>query len=493
MLQISTWLVIVNLLLQFTFSLCGEASIILQSVRLPSGNVELRCIASDEKIETTAIRLGCDLKINKVCRKNCTRICPTSDGRMDCSSTPDDGIVDCRYRRLSESEATITYELSTAAAKANFWCLFRGSSSHVYVHMPLLKKLTRTGALSRPKKLKTSQQMRDAENPNLDGNAANLQMLFTTEVVFIVAICTVASCLLNLIFCICCQTSRNYLHRLALGGPRSQVTEACLCVKSLAETYRPKHLAVTRGRRTRWGNTVYPHYKLPLTDPTPRRKPLALMSHFPSFHSPRSPTDEEVAEEVIYDDAHQSNIYPSEGKSSSQQIPAYDGCVPEFPGSHGTGQKCIVDKDGLVYVAMGRVSQTSQQLRRTSAGSKGTLTTFLPDAIPKITDRLHGLSNSSRLESLPLQNKSLSSWKPGGETSDEIPKDFSYSSTPVCRPEFFKHPATAEAILRSHNSSIPFVDQNNGDERTDDSFTTSKDLLRPTYEIAMKRSDPKPF
>ncbi|VDD79905.1 unnamed protein product [Mesocestoides corti] len=265
---------------------------------------------------------------------------------MDCSSTPDDGIVDCRYRRLSESEATITYELSTAAAKANFWCLFRGSSSHFLLD----------------------------------------------------------------------------LDRLALGGPRSQVTEACLCVKSLAETYRPKHLAVTRGRRTRWGNTVYPHYKLPLTDPTPRRKPLALMSHFPSFHSPRSPTDEEVAEEVIYDDAHQSNIYPSEGKSSSQQIPAYDGCVPEFPGSHGTGQKCIVDKDGLVYVAMGRVSQTSQQLRRTSAGSKGTLTTFLPDAIPKITDRLHGLSNSSRLESLPLQNKSLSSWKPGGETSDEIPK-----------------------------------------------------------------------
>ena len=41
-----------------------------------------------------------------------------------------------------------------------------------------------------------------------------VEMRFTAEAVLIIAICTIASCILNLVFCICCQLSRRYLSEL---------------------------------------------------------------------------------------------------------------------------------------------------------------------------------------------------------------------------------------------------------------------------------------
>lgn len=126
-----------------------------------------------------------------------------------------------------------------------------------------------------------------------------------------------------------------FLEGLAKGGPRNSATETCLCLKSLADTYRPRRFGFVRGGHrgggegggssVQWSRTAaQSSFKLPLTEPTPRRKPLTALTYFPSYHheplcSPSDPPQPPL-EEVIYDDVHQSTIYLSKGDLASQHV-----------------------------------------------------------------------------------------------------------------------------------------------------------------------------
>ncbi|VDO15069.1 unnamed protein product [Rodentolepis nana] len=125
--------------------------------------------------------------------------------------------------------------------------------------------------------------------------------------------------------------------RLSKGSSRNHSLENCLCIKSLADTYKPKRLEFKRktpysGRcgsiggggtsSALWSQVALPPtFKSPLTEPTPRRKPLSNIAYFPSYHNellgePQSP----MPDEVVYDDVHQSTVDLNNGESASQQV-----------------------------------------------------------------------------------------------------------------------------------------------------------------------------
>lgn len=126
---------------------------------------------------------------------------------------------------------------------------------------------------------------------------------------------------------------------MAKGAPRNHVTESCLCLKSLSDTYKPKRTGSKRGgpysrsnvggvgSSALWSPVVLPgSYKFPPTEPIQRRKPLTALTYFPSFHndppitlSPSEPQSP-APDEVIYDDVHQSTIYLNNGDSVSQHV-----------------------------------------------------------------------------------------------------------------------------------------------------------------------------
>ncbi|KAM3188098.1 hypothetical protein ACTXT7_000962 [Hymenolepis weldensis] len=120
-------------------------------------------------------------------------------------------------------------------------------------------------------------------------------------------------------------------NNLSKGSSRNHSLENCLCIKSLANTYKPKRLEFKRkGPYNSGGGGISsalwsqiappPSFKIPLTEPTPRRKPLSNLAYFPSYHNelPNEPQSS-MPDEVVYDDVHQSTIYLNNGDSASQQ------------------------------------------------------------------------------------------------------------------------------------------------------------------------------
>ncbi|KAL5107217.1 hypothetical protein TcWFU_000159 [Taenia crassiceps] len=516
MLQVLTWSVSVSLLLQLTSRVGAEPIITLQPVRMPNGNVELQCTTSGDQFETAAIRLGCDIRSSKVCRENCTLFCPLIDGHRNCTGMSDDGVISCRYSRPSESTARVVYELGSVSAntRVNFWCIYLDKSSPIFTHTSLKKKSGRAGALSRPKKLKSAPQAKELQHPNPGGDAAKLQMHFTAEVVFIIAVCTIGSCLLNLIFCICCQISRRYLKGLAKGGPRNSATETCLCLKSLADTYRPRRFGFARSGHRRGGeggrssaqwNRMAPQgsFKLPLTEPTPRRKPLTALAYFPSYHHeplcPPSDPPQPSPEEVIYDDVHQSTIYLNKGELASQQNLGSEAYPTGAPGSPGSGQNYIVDQNGMVYLAMGHVSQTPQQMRSNLAASRVTLTTFQPDNTSKLDQQSQGRRNSSHSGQLPSLHNPPSTWAPRKESNDAIQKTSNVNlELPGLPPQPLRVvplqcKTKMPSVQSSLNPPIPFADQANNNDDFDDIFDMSKDTLLPRRHNTTKKPNPEPL
>ncbi|KAL5967458.1 hypothetical protein TSMEX_004804, partial [Taenia solium] len=515
-LEALAWSVSVSLLLHLASRVDAEPSITLQPVRMPNGNVELQCTASGDDVETAMILLGCDVRSSKVCRENCTLFCPLIDGHRNCTGISDDGIISCRYSRASESTARVVYELGSVSAntKVNFWCIYHGKSSPIFTHTSLKMKSGRAGALSRHKKLKSAPQAKELQHPNPDGDAAKLQMRFTAEVVFIIAICTIGSCLLNLIFCVCCQMSRKYLKGLAKGGPRNSATETCLCLKGLADTYRPRRFGFARGghrgggegsrSNMQWSRMASQgSFKLPLTEPTPRRKPLTALTYFPSYHHeqlcPPSDPPQPPLEEVIYDDVHQSTIYLTKGDLASQQNLVSEVYPTGVPSSSGNGQNYIVDQNGMVYLAMGHVSQTPQQLRPNLAASRVTLTTFQPENSPKVDQQSQRRRNSSHSGQLPSLHTPSTAWMPRRESNDAIQKtpninlDLSGLPPQPLRAVPSQYKTKTPSIQSSLNPPIPFADQINSNDDFDDIFDMSKDTLLPRHHSETKKPNPEPL
>lgn len=512
-----------SLLLQLTSRVRAEPSITLQPVRLPNGNVELQCTASGDHVDTAMIRLGCDIRSSKVCRENCTLICPLIDGHPNCTRISDDGVTSCRYSRSSESTARVVYELGWASAntRVNFWCIYGGKSSPIFTHTPLKKKSGRAGALSRPKKLKSTRQAKELEHPDPGGDAAKLQMHFTAEVVFIITICTIGSCLLNLVFCVCCQMSRRYLKGLAKGGPRNSATETCLCLKSLAETYRPRRIGFTRGGYRKGGSfgvdivseggrssaqwrrmAAQESFKLPLTEPMPRRKPFTALTYFPSYHHeplcPPSNPPQPSLDEVIYDDVHQSTVYLNKGDLASQQNMASEDYLAGVSSSPGGGQNYIVDQNGMVYMAMGHVSQTPQQLRSNLAASRVTLTTFQPESSSKLDQQIQGRRNPSHSGQFASLNNPSTSWAPRRESNDALQLTSNINPDLVGLPPQSPRGITTQSktktpsLQSSLNPPIPFADQINNNDDFDDLFDMSRDTLLPRRHNTTKKPSKEP-
>ncbi|VDM16314.1 unnamed protein product [Hydatigera taeniaeformis] len=391
----------------------------------------------------------------------------------NCTGIPDDGVISCRYSRPSESTARVVYALGSASAntRGNFWCIYRGKSSPIFTHIPLKKKSGRAGALSRHKKLKSAAQAKAMEHPNPDGDAAKLQ-------------------------------------GLAKGGPRVPATETCLCLKSLADTYRPRRFGFTRGGYSRgdsfgvdtigncgrsnapWGRmTAQGTFKLPLTEPMPRRKPLTALTYFPSYHqeplcSPSDPPQPPL-DEVIYDDVHQSTVYLNKGDIASQQNLTSEDCLTGLAGSPNSGQNYIVDQNGMVYLAMGHVSQTPQLLRSNLAASRVTLTTFQPENGSKLDLQIQGRRNSSHSGQFPPLNSPSINWAVQRESNDTIPKtsniNLEVSGLPPqpLRTVPSQGKTKTPSLQSSLNPPIPFADQINNNDDFDDLFDMSRDTLLP--------------
>ncbi|KAM7542035.1 hypothetical protein Aperf_G00000008809 [Anoplocephala perfoliata] len=440
--------------------------------------------------------------------------------RPDCTGLVDDGVIGCSYDRLSKSSARITYMLDglSSGPPASFWCTYHDQNSSVFTLTPKKKISARAAAILRSKRLKSANLAKDAEPPSPDGDAAKLQMRVTAEVVFIIAICTLASCLLNLIFCVCCQMSRKYLHRLAKGAPRNHILESCLCLKSLSDTYKPKRFKRAGpfsrsnegvvGSSALWNPLVLPGgYKFPPSEPIQRRKPLTNLTYFPSVHNDPSvalPPQNPAPDEVIYDDVHQSTIYLNNGDSLSQHnalftsknIP-FDGILPSVSGSTNNGQNCIVDQNGMVYMAMGHVSQTPQPLRASLAASRVTLTTFQPEGSPKIGQRVPS-QGSARSGIFNTPTTPSVSWMPRKETVRNVQINSAANQDLRGLPPQTQHSSTSKSetktasIPSSLNPPIPFTDQMTNDEDLDDIFDMSKDTLLKSRNNESRKKQ-KPF
>ena len=118
----------------------------------------------------------------------------------------------------------------------------------------------------------------------------------------------------------------SFVEGLAKGGQRNKFTEDCLCLKSLADTYKPRRHRFARGvlrgdsSSALWSRVAnHGSLKLPSSEPMPRRKSL---THFPSYHNEISTPSRPPPppEEVIYDDVHQSTVYLNRIESASQQV-----------------------------------------------------------------------------------------------------------------------------------------------------------------------------
>uniref|UniRef100_A0A0R3W0P9 IRS-type PTB domain-containing protein n=1 Tax=Taenia asiatica TaxID=60517 RepID=A0A0R3W0P9_TAEAS len=338
-------------------------------------------------------------------------------------------------------------------------------------------KSGRAGALSRHKKLKSAPQAKELQHPNPDGDAAKLQ-------------------------------------GLAKGGPRNSATETCLCLKGLADTYRPRRFGFARGghrgggegsrSNMRWSRMVAQgSFKLPLTEPTPRRKPLTALTYFPSYHHeqlcPPSDPSQPPLEEVIYDDVHQSTIYLTKGDLASQQNPISEVYPTGVPSSSGNGQNYIVDQNGMVYLAMGHVSQTPKQLRSNLAASRVTLTTFQPENSSKLDQQSQGRRNSSHSGQLPSLHTPSTSRTPRRESNDAIQKtpsinpDLSGLPPQPLRAVPSQYKTKTPSIQSSLNPPIPFADQINSNDDFDDIFDMSKDTLLPRHHSETKKPNPEPL
>ncbi|KAM3188097.1 hypothetical protein ACTXT7_000961 [Hymenolepis weldensis] len=109
----------------------------------------------------------------------------------------------------------------------------------------------------------------------------------------------------------------------------------------------------------------------------------------------------------------------------SRNLP-FDGFLPSVPGTPANGQKCIVDQNGMVYVAMCHVSQTPRQLRANLTASRVTLTTFQPEASPKLNQLPQGgQDNSIRAGPIATLNLPSVNYLPRKEFSGNAQKNSS--------------------------------------------------------------------
>nr|CDS32711.1 hypothetical protein HmN_000454600 [Hymenolepis microstoma] len=495
MLRTLQWFVLLSIgLVDFVSSINAEDEIALNHMLLEDENIALQCIASGAQSEEYAIRLGCNIRENEICRENCTELCPIINGQRNCSKIRDDEVVGCRYEMLSNSSVKITYELgnATSSPPIKYWCTYRGKVSQGYTRNSVKQPLGRAVAITWSRRRRSASQLQNVEQPNSDSDATRLQMHFTSEVVFVVAICAILSCLVNIICCICCQMSRKYLNRLSKGSSRNHNLENCLCIKSLADTYKPKRIGFKRkgpygGRdggtsSALWSQVALPpSFKIPLTEPTPRRKPLSNIAYFPSYHNELlGEPQNSIPDEVVYDDVHQSTIDLNNGESVSQQNLPPDGFLSSVPGTPSSGQKCIVDQNGTVYVAMGHVSQTPRQLRANLAASRVTLTTFQPEPSPKLSHRPQGSQDISiRAGPATIPNLPSVNYMPRKELSGNAQKNSSANQDLMgLPPQMHKKPEEKTASISSGlNPPIPFADHAGNEDEFDDIFDMSKNTL----------------
>ncbi|VDL19913.1 unnamed protein product [Hymenolepis diminuta] len=360
--------------------------------------------------------------------------------------------------------AIITYDLGKANSSPpiKYWCTYRGKVSQGYTRSSVKQRLERT-AMTRFKRLRPAVQIQKVEQPNSDSDAAKL-------------------------------------HSLSKGSSRNHNLENCLCIKSLANTYKPKRLEFKRKgsynsggggmSSTLWSQMALPSsFKIPLTEPTPRRKPLSNLAYFPSYHNelPSEPQNS-MPDEVVYDDVHQSTIYFNNADSASQQNLPFDGFLPTVPGTPTNGQKCIVDQNGMVYVAMCHVSQTPRQMRANLTASRVTLTTFQPEASPKLNQRPQGgQDNSIRTGTITTLNPPSANYLPRKEFSGNTQKSSSANPDlmglpPQPQRKFAPKPETNTASISSGlNPPIPFADHEANEDEFDDIFDMSKDTLLKSH------------
>ncbi|VUZ54656.1 unnamed protein product [Hymenolepis diminuta] len=77
------WILLTTGLADLVSLISAEDGITLNPVRLQNGNIELQCVATGDQSGENVIRLGCDIRENKICRENCTVLCPIiNDGTL---------------------------------------------------------------------------------------------------------------------------------------------------------------------------------------------------------------------------------------------------------------------------------------------------------------------------------------------------------------------------------------------------------------------------